>query len=335
MQPDLKLFIDSNPDPRELKRALAVQMAYQNYRYEDIQAVLQVSLGFISKWKQRFAVEGVKGLRLGYRGASPYLSAEQRAEVLEWLKQKQCWHLPDLQQHLDEQYGVEFASKQSYYELFHAARIDWKKTRTTNPKRDPELVEKKTEITAWLEHPAAIESGELMAMYEDKRHLLWGNLTGYAWGKSSERIEISVTNIRDQQTYDSAIDFATRCLIPAYDNGKDFPLDVLQHLMQQYPNKRIASLWNGATHHSQPLKNFLALVNSSLDPEQWQITNLRFAPNHPRQNPIEKVWLQARWIRECYLLNQSFTFQELFKVVLQDQVLSFLKLEYGAFSAPH
>ena len=143
MQADLKQFIDNNPDARELKRALAVQMVQQNYRYEDIQGVLQVSLGFISKWKQRFAGEGVKGLRLGYRGARPYLSAEQRAKVLEWLKQKQYWHLPELQHHLDETYGVVFASKQSYYELFHDARIHWKKTQTTNPKRDPELVEKK------------------------------------------------------------------------------------------------------------------------------------------------------------------------------------------------
>ena len=143
MQADLKQFIDSNPDARELKRALAVQMVQQNYRYEDIQGVLQVSLGFISKWKQRFVSEGVKGLRLGYRGASPYLSAEQRANVLEWLKQKQYWHLPELQHHLDEQYGVVFASKQSDYELFHDARIHWKKTQTTNPKRDPEWVEKK------------------------------------------------------------------------------------------------------------------------------------------------------------------------------------------------
>jgi putative transposase len=143
MQADLRQFIDSHPDARELKRALAVQMVQQNYRYEDIQAVLQVSLGFISKWKQRFAGEGVKGLRLGYRGANPYLSAEQRAEVLEWLKQKQYWHLPELQHHLDETYGVVFASKQSYYELFHAAGIHWKKTQTTNPKGDPELVEKK------------------------------------------------------------------------------------------------------------------------------------------------------------------------------------------------
>lgn len=45
MQAERRQFIDSNPDARELKRALAVQMVEQNYRYEDIQAFLQVSLG--------------------------------------------------------------------------------------------------------------------------------------------------------------------------------------------------------------------------------------------------------------------------------------------------
>lgn len=91
-------------------------MVQQNYRYEDIQAVLQVSLDFISKWKQRFVDEGVQGLRLAYQGTSPYLSAEQHTEVLAWLQQKQYWHLPELQHHLDQRYGVVFASKQSYYE---------------------------------------------------------------------------------------------------------------------------------------------------------------------------------------------------------------------------
>lgn len=125
MSTDLKHYIDSNPDSRDLKRALAVQMIQKNYRYEDIQAVLQVSLGFISKWKQRFVDQGVAGLRLGYQGATPYLSAEQRTAVLEWLQQKQYWHLPELQQHLDETYDVVFGSKQGYYELFRAGGLVW------------------------------------------------------------------------------------------------------------------------------------------------------------------------------------------------------------------
>lgn len=177
-----------------------------------------------------------------------------------------------------------------------------------------------------------------MVLCQDECHLLWGDVTGYVWGKSSERIEIPVTNSRDKQTYYGTIDLATkRCLIQAYDKGNsDSTIAFLRYLMQQYPNQRLALLWDGATHHrSQVLKDFLSSVNSSPDPEQWRITCIRFAPNDPRQNPIEDVWLQAkRFIRECYHLGNSFPLIKwLFQFVLHQQMFSFPKLEmYGGFS---
>lgn len=109
-------FIESNPDPRELKRAVAVQMVLQEYSYFAIRDVLQVSVGFISKWKQVFEDRGVTGLRLAHQGSVGYLDGEHRQAVLDWLKQKNDWNLSDLQQHLAEEYEVVFASKQSYYQ---------------------------------------------------------------------------------------------------------------------------------------------------------------------------------------------------------------------------
>jgi putative transposase len=141
---ELTEFIQSNCDARELKRALAVQMVQQDYRYAQIQALLQVSVGFISKWKQVFEVQGVSGLQLRYQGSTGYLKVDQRQAMIDWLKQKNYWNLVELQQHIEENYGVVFASKQSYYDLFEAAGISWKKTQKRNPKQDPDLVEKKT-----------------------------------------------------------------------------------------------------------------------------------------------------------------------------------------------
>ncbi|WP_414623458.1 hypothetical protein [Calothrix sp. CCY 0018] len=37
-----------------------------------------------------------------------------------------------------------FESNQSYYDLFKQANISWKKTQKKNPRKDPELVAKKT-----------------------------------------------------------------------------------------------------------------------------------------------------------------------------------------------
>lgn len=141
---ELSQFIQENPDPRELKRALAVQMVRQDYRHREIQQILQVSSGFISKWKQTYEQQGVEGLRLGHKGSVGYLNSEQRQAVLEWLEQKNYWDLQELQPQIDKHYGVVFKSHQSYYELFHQAGISWKKTQKHNPKKEPELVEKKT-----------------------------------------------------------------------------------------------------------------------------------------------------------------------------------------------
>jgi hypothetical protein len=43
--------------------------------------------------------------------------------------------------------------------------------------------------------------GELVVFFQDECHLLWGDLCGYVWGKTSERIEVPMTNERQKQTY--------------------------------------------------------------------------------------------------------------------------------------
>ena len=144
MLDDLNQFIQSNPDPRELKRAVAVQMFLQGYKHYEIQAILGVSSGFISKWTRLYEQFEVSGLRLGYQGSVGYLEPEQRQAVITWLKTKNYWNLAELQGHIQDEFDVVFDSKQSYYTLFEQAGISWKKTQKCNPKEDPALVQKKT-----------------------------------------------------------------------------------------------------------------------------------------------------------------------------------------------
>ena len=141
---ELNTFIQRASDPRELKRALAVRMAMHSYPYREIQAVLQVSLGFITKWKQRFEHHGIEGLKVAYRGSQGYLRPHARQAVMDWVQEKNHWQLDELQQYVETHYDVVFASKQSYYTLFADAGISWKKTQKRNPKTEPTVVEKKT-----------------------------------------------------------------------------------------------------------------------------------------------------------------------------------------------
>ena len=144
MREELNEFIQSNPDARELKRAVAVQMFGKGYKHREIGESLGVSSGFISKWTQVYQQRGLSGLKLAYQGSVGYLEPGQRQAVIAWLQSKNYWNLAELQGYIQDEYDVVFDSKQSYYTLFEQAGISWKKTQKRNPQEDPKLVEKKT-----------------------------------------------------------------------------------------------------------------------------------------------------------------------------------------------
>jgi putative transposase len=308
MVDDLTEMIESNPDPRELKRALAVQMFLAGMKHREIQAILSVSSGFISKWTQLYELGGVPLLKLGHRGSTGYLTAAQREQVIGWIKTQQYWHLPELQAHLENEYDVVFQSKQSYYDLFTAAGLSWKKSQKRNPKADPELVEKKTtELSEWLEARRSkieslwVHSPPLGAKYQP----------GLApW----------------VHTFDSPP------LGAKYQPGLApwvHTFDYLTYLIELFPQSQIAVIWDGASYHrSEVVKTLLGSVNQDLAEEDWKITCLPFAPNDPTQNPIEDIWLQAkRWLRECYHQCQNFAaVRVLFELSTHYQIFDFPKL---------
>lgn len=183
-----------------------------------------------------------------------------------------------------------------------------------------------------------IEAGELVVLFLDECHLLWGDVCGYVWGKAKERIEVPVVNQRQKQTYYGALNLYTqKFLIKAYDKGNSqSTITFLQYLRSQYPQSRIALIWDGATYHrSGEVRTYLESVNQHLEPLDWQITCIRFAPNAPAQNPVEDVWLHAkRFILSFYHLCKSFfAVKRLFELVTHQQIFDFPKLfMYGAFS---
>ncbi|RCJ34987.1 transposase [Nostoc minutum NIES-26] len=136
-------FIENSQQKREVQRAIAVKMLLEGYTHVAIQSILGVSSGFISKWKKAFFTSGVEGLKLGYKGSKGLLNRQQRTSIIEWLKSKDKWNLSELEYEIASKYGVVFESKQSYYDLFEAARISWNKTQAHNPKYDEELVASK------------------------------------------------------------------------------------------------------------------------------------------------------------------------------------------------
>jgi putative transposase len=140
-------MINQSRDPRELKRALSVKMGQEGYKPQQISQLLNVSEQYVSKWKGVYEAEGVKGLALGYEGKKPYLAVEQRAEVVNWLKEHPSLRLEELRDYLEERYGVVYQSKQSYYELMREGGLSYHRNEGVNPKRaEAQVLQKRAEL---------------------------------------------------------------------------------------------------------------------------------------------------------------------------------------------
>ncbi len=145
---EVKQFIRSNPDSRELMRALAVKLYLQGHTYEYISRILDVSVSFVSKWNIAYEEHGIAGIRLAYKGSVSYLTPEERSNVIAWIKQQTQWNVQALKEHIEQIYSVVYKSDQSYYELLDAAGMSWKKAQKVNPKADPEEVARKKKRSA-------------------------------------------------------------------------------------------------------------------------------------------------------------------------------------------
>mgnify|MGYP001795621409 FL=1 len=330
-------FIQSNPDPREVKRALAVKMVLSGEAYSKISEFLGIHKSSITHWKQRFEIQGIDGITLGYKGSISYLTSEQKAEVISWLKSKDYWDLEELVTYLDEHYGVIYKSKQSYYNLFDESGISWKKSQKVNPKSDPELVKKKRiEIQNFIyENQAEIESEQLVVLFVDECHLLWGDVCGYVWGKEDIRVEIPIVNEKLRQTYFGALNYYNKeFVIREYSAGNgENTVNFMNFLSNHYYGKRIALIWDGASYHkSTEVKSLLATVNDSYQSSQWKFTCILFAPNSPEQNPVEDVWLQTKnFLRKFWYFCKSFPVVKwLFNFFTNHQQFDFPKLEQYA-----
>ena len=129
-------FLDTTKDAREYKRAMAVKLLLLEFEPRDIAELLHVTESFVSKWKGLCSEHGVDVFVLKYHGYQGYLTSEQRQTIIEWIKIQKIRNIDDLITFIRTNYHIEFKSRQSYYDLFAAAGITWKRAQSQHPDKD-------------------------------------------------------------------------------------------------------------------------------------------------------------------------------------------------------
>ena len=107
---------------------------------------------------------------------------------------------------IERRYDVVYQSKQSDYDLLKEAGLSWHRTQATNPKKAEDLVLLKQEEIKKLEaRQAETAEGQVIVYAQDECHLLWGDTTGYVWGRRNEKTGVPIQNIKQRQTYYGAL----------------------------------------------------------------------------------------------------------------------------------
>ena len=307
----LEDIIDS-PENLEVKRALAVKMFLFDYKTEDICILLNVSDSFVSKWKIIYENEGAGALKVNYQGGTGFLTEAQRIQVIVHIESQSHCSVEELRDYIERQFGVVYQSKQSYYDLLHAAGFSWHQTQAVNPKRDEAEVLRQREVIKkkLAARQAEIESGEVVVFAEDECHLVAGDRIGSVWGPRNQRLEVPVENAKQRQTYYGAMNLHTQQFIVAPQergNGEN-TVAFIPYLQALHPNQKLILIWDGASYpDGQEVQAHLKEINQGLDEKDWKVTCLFFAPNAPDQNPVEDVWLQGKnFLRRHFCENKTF-----------------------------
>lgn len=198
---------------------------------------------------------------------------------------------------------------------------------------------KKKEIEQFLaQKREEIETEQLIVLFVDECHLVWGDICGYVWGKTSSRVEVPIKNEKQRQTYYGAINYRTgKVILKGYPQGNtENTIKFIEYLIKQNKSAKLVIIWDGATdHYSQEFREYLETVNQGKMEEQWLIKCIKLAPNAPEQNPIEDVWLQGKeMLRRYWNLCRNFKIVKwLFEWTISQDCFCFPKLSmYGCFS---
>ena len=146
-------IISESRDAREVKRAVCVKMALNEMPTSQVCEMLNVSPQYVSKWRSTYHAGGAAALLLAHRGSESYLTPEARSQIIGWIKGHETISIEAVRDYVEEQFGVVYQSKQSYYDLMMAGGLSYHKSEKRNPKRDEaQVLARRDEIKKKWKH---------------------------------------------------------------------------------------------------------------------------------------------------------------------------------------
>lgn len=227
------------------------------------------------------------------------LTKDQQAQIKSALAQpphehgipKELWDVPALKDYISATFDVVYESDESYYFLLRFAGLSFKYPDTFDRKRNEVLIsERMRSIRAEILPLLHREDWEVFACDEVK--MQQDAIIRRAWLRKGERTVVKVDRNKQSQSYIGFLNqknYNCHLYEMAWQNS-DEVLKALGQFLKEYPNKRIAIVWDNAPFHkSQQIRE--QLKNNKL---LEKVHLIAMPPYAPDENPIEHVWNTAK-----------------------------------------
>jgi transposase len=252
---------------------------------------------WLADWDERRLASIFSG-HVGNENAAK-LTKQQKEEIKEALGKppserdlpKTFWDVPSLKTYTQATFGTVYESERSYHFLLRFSNLSFKYPEAFDYRRDEEKItarmkEIHEEIRPFLEDPG----WEVFASDEVRIEL--EALTRRAWLKRGESTVVKVDRHREAQSFMGFLDqksFACETYRMAWQDQEEV-LKAFEEFLKKHPNRKLCVIWdNAAFHKGKEIKR--ALTKGGL---LERVHLVAMPPYAPDENPIEKVWKDAK-----------------------------------------
>lgn len=297
----LKDYVRTTPLVLIRLKAQAVLMRTKSMKLADIADIVSRSEWTVGQWLTDWDGSRMASIFTGHEGNenAAKISKENKEAIKETLRKppsewglpKAFWDVPALKTYARAVFGVLYESERSYHFLLKFSNLSFKYPEAFDRKRDETKIaarmkEIRSEINPFLENPA----WEVFASDEVRIEL--EAITRRAWLTRGERTVVKVNRTREAQSFIGFLNqksFACETYRMAWQNQEEV-LKAFDAFLKKHPQKNLCVVWDNASFHKgAQIKQALA-EGGLLE----RVHLIAMPPYAPDENPIEKVWKDAK-----------------------------------------
>lgn len=297
----LRQYLKTSPLVLVRSKAQAILMREKGMILKDIGDILSRDRRTVSGWLADWDERRMASIFTGHSGNenAAKLSKESKEAIKkalgrppsEWGLPKAFWDVPTLKTYTQATFGVVYESERSYHFLLRFSNLPFKYLDAFDHRRDEAKItarmeEIRREIKPFLENPA------WEVFVSDEVRIELEALTRRAWLKRGERTVIKVDRTREAQSFIGLLNqksFTCETYRMAWQNQEEV-LKAFEVFLKRHPKKKICVVWDNAPFHKGK-KIRKALAEGEL---LERVHLIAMPPYAPDENPIEKVWKDAK-----------------------------------------